>query len=386
MSSYCTHCGSQISSEEKFCRYCGSAIHKAIKTNNRVKSPNPNGTENVYKFFVDKATFRFMSTTIKTSVTVKNNILSTSMKCKSRMLNKKTLIGQVNISNIRSAKFSQHATIALLDLFLFGILLLAFAIDASNLLTCAILSGVILWRTLIPSLEIKTKDRRKFNILFSPQDNKKEMFKLVAQITGKEIDEDSDIKIPFSKKPFVAVLVFALIGFIVAAIFSGLPDVEAENNVALVQNGYLGQYTDITVQEILDSNYGMLYENEEWESGATDSGEVIVQVKYYNEGMEDDATTIQFTMLNEECFEITAFVDPLNPVEKPTDLLAAMNYNYLLAYVAENRSVAGDPLAEMELITRLMQISGSAVQYGASSDYSGDRGTICEIDGQTSLR
>ena len=88
--------------------------------------------------------------------------------------------------------------------------------------------------------------------------------------------------------------------------------------------------------------------------------------------MEDDATTIQFTMLNEDCFKITAFVDPLNPVEKATDLLAAMNYNYLLAYMGENRSVAGDTLAEKDFIARLGQISGSAVQYGASADYSGN--------------
>jgi len=43
-------------------------------------------------------------------------------------------------------------------------------------------------------------------------------------------------------------------------LFWGLSKMQFEDNVALVQNGYLGQYTDITVQEILDSNYGMLYE------------------------------------------------------------------------------------------------------------------------------
>lgn len=186
-------------------------------------------------------------------------------------------------------------------------------------------------------------------------------------------------------KLVVLLAIFVVVILVCAAIFSRQSDIETKHYITLVQNGYLGQYTDITVQEMLDSNYGMLYENEEWEGGTTDSGAEIVQVTYYNEGMEDDATTIQFTMLNEECFCITAFVDPLNPVEKPTDLLAAMNYNYLLAYMTENRSVAGDSLAEMELITRLMQISGSAVQYGASADYSGDRATICEIDGQTSL-
>lgn len=165
----------------------------------------------------------------------------------------------------------------------------------------------------------------------------------------------------------------------------GSTDNKLNDTITIVQNSYLGEYTDITVKEILDNYYGMLYENEEWDSGETDSGSIIVQAKYYNEGMEEDATTIQFTMLNEECFKITAFVDPLNPVEKVTDLLAAMNYNYLLAYMAENRSVAGDALAEKDFIARLGKISGSAVQYGASAEYSGNRATICEIDGQTPL-
>lgn len=188
------------------------------------------------------------------------------------------------------------------------------------------------------------------------------------------------------------VLCIAGVAILCAGIFgiglSLLKSSEAGTNtdeIAIVQNGYLGEYTDITVKEILDSYYGMLYENEEWDGGSTDSGSVIVQAKYYDEGMEEDATTIQFTMLNEECFKITAFVDPLNPVEKSTDLLATMNYNYVLAYVAENQSVVGDPLAENDFITRISKISGSAVQYGASADYGGNRAAICELEGQTPL-
>lgn len=186
-------------------------------------------------------------------------------------------------------------------------------------------------------------------------------------------------------KLLVGIVLVVVAIFACSSIFSGQTDSEVEDNISLIQNGYFGEYTDITVKEILDSYYGMLYENEEWDGGTTDSGAVLVQVRYYDSGMEDDATTIQFTMLNEDCFKITAFVDPLNPVEKATDLLAAMNYNYLLAYMGENRSVAGDTLAEKDFIARLGQISGSAVQYGASADYSGNRATICEIDGQTPL-
>ena len=219
MANYCTKCGNQIASGERFCKYCGNQIHEdeMVTAKEQLNVPIE---ENTYRFFVDKATFRFMSTVINTVVTVRNNTLSISMKCKSRMLSKKNLIGQINISEISSVKYNQYATIALLDMFLFGALLLAVAADASYLIACALLSGVVLWRTLIPSLEIETKDKRKYNILFSPQDNKKEMFKLVSQITGKEIDENSEIKILFSKKPFVAALIFAVVGFVLAVIFA----------------------------------------------------------------------------------------------------------------------------------------------------------------------
>lgn len=186
-------------------------------------------------------------------------------------------------------------------------------------------------------------------------------------------------------KLLVVFMLIIVTFFICSTLFSGQTDPEEKNYISLVQDGYLGEFTDITVKEILDGYYGMLYEQEEWDSGETDSGSTIVQAKYYDEGMEEDATTIQFTMLNEECFKITAFIDPLNPVEKATDLLATMNYNYLLAYLAENRSVAGDIHAEKDLIDRLRQISGSSVQFGAAAEYKGNRATICETDGQMPL-
>ncbi len=219
MAKYCTQCGNQMSPEENVCKNCGKAIYESTEINNIKESQNSEVAD-TYEFFVDKDTFRYMSTTINTTVTIKNNILITSMKCKSRILSKKNLVGQVNVSDINSVKYNQYATIAILDMFLFGVLLLAVAVDASYLIGYALASGFILWRTLIPSLEITTKDNQKYNILFSPQDNKKEMYKLVSQITGKEINENSDLKIPFSKKPFGAVLIFLIVGFVIAVIFA----------------------------------------------------------------------------------------------------------------------------------------------------------------------
>lgn len=160
---------------------------------------------------------------------------------------------------------------------------------------------------------------------------------------------------------------------------------EHEKAVALVQNGYLGEYTDTTVKEIFDTYYGMLYENSSWESGTTDSGTTIVQVRYYDKSIESEETTIQFTMLNNECFEITAFVDPLEPIEKTTDLLAALNSRYVIVTVGEVRATAADSSVEREYMARLNRISSSAVKYGASADYSGNRSNICNIAGKEPL-
>lgn len=192
-----------------------------------------------------------------------------------------------------------------------------------------------------------------------------------------------------SRTPKIIGLIVGVIIIIIAVtvgivVFGG-SGATIDETIALVQNGYLGEYTDITVKEILDSYYGMMYEEEIWDGGTTDSGTMLVEVQYYDEGFEEDKTIIRFTMLNEECFKVSTFIDPLHPVEKETDFFAAMNYNYLVAYMSRNRISPGDLASELELLGRLNEISGSAVKYGASATYSGNRAAICEIEGQTPL-
>ena len=65
----------------------------------------------------------------------------------------------------------------------------------------------------------------------------------------------------------------------VCGLVFGLMNSVGEDSIATVQNGYLGESTDITVKEILYWCYGMLHEKEEWDGGITDSGSEIVQVK-----------------------------------------------------------------------------------------------------------
>lgn len=59
-----------------------------------------------------------------------------------------------------------------------------------------------------------------------------------------------------------------------------------------VQTGYLGEYTDITVQELFDGYYQtMLGCEAAWDGGETEEGKQIVQVTYSSADMDD--TTIR---------------------------------------------------------------------------------------------
>lgn len=160
--------------------------------------------------------------------------------------------------------------------------------------------------------------------------------------------------------------------------------VGADVPIRLVQNGHLGEYTDMTVKELLDYSYDFLYANSKWDGGETDSGKMIVEVRYYDEQV-DDGVVIQFEMLDDECFKIAAFVDPMMTIEQSTDLLAGLNYKYMVAYIVENPDQVGEFYQELAFIEKLNMISGSAVLYGAGPDYSGDRARICYLDHETPL-
>lgn len=155
--------------------------------------------------------------------------------------------------------------------------------------------------------------------------------------------------------------------------------------VPVVQNGYLGEYTDITVKDLFGGHYGLLYDEETWGGGPTDSGKEIVEIKYHDSNNFLDDVTIQFTMLSENSFKVTAFVDPLETIDKASDLLAVLNYFYFEQYILKNEDIVGDFDAEFAFIERLDQISASVVQYGASSDYSGDRSQLCALLGDTPI-
>lgn len=151
--------------------------------------------------------------------------------------------------------------------------------------------------------------------------------------------------------------------------------------IKMVQEGHLGEYTDMTVQELLSGNaVTIAYDEEIWTSHTSESGAKVVEVLYPAKDEIFEDIKIQFTMLNDECFKVTAYEDADYPVKKNTDLTAKLNYFYLTAYCHKHQEIVGTD-EETKFIKSLERIDGFTVQYGASADYKGDRRKICEIAG-----
>ena len=185
-----------------------------------------------------------------------------------------------------------------------------------------------------------------------------------------------------SKLPLIiGILGIIIVAFIVIAALFGSEDTP---EISTVKNGYLGEYTDMTVDQVLDRYYrsGLGYETGTWDCGVTDDGITIVQVEYTHKTL--DPVTIQFSMLDEDCFKITAFIDPTEAIEEPSDLLAALNKIYIASYESQySQEEMGD--VETQLLERLASVNATSVRYGASKNYTGNRSQLFELFGDTQL-
>lgn len=211
--------------------------------------------------------------------------------------------------------------------------------------------------------------------------------KSLMQDIGEQESTGSTKEVCKPKKKISTAHIILLVTIVIVVIFCAwvLSDDPIDEAISTVQNGYLGEYTDITVKDILDGTYCSFYESSDWNGGTTDSGDIIVEVKYYDETEKEDGVTIQFTMLDDDCFKITAFVDPNAPIEKSTDLLVKLNCLYIVAYGEEHPEVLYNSQFEYGLIYRLSKISATAALYGASSNYEGNRAEIHKIAGDDML-
>lgn len=142
----------------------------------------------------------------------------------------------------------------------------------------------------------------------------------------------------------ISILIFAVL---MLTCITSCSDDSADKAIETVKTGYLSEYTDMTVSEFLEGYYGLMYDEIEWDGGTTDSDKLLVQVKFSDTNEIFDPTTIQFTMLDEECFEVTAMVDPSMSTKKPTDVAALLNNAYYMQYVLQHEQMVGNFDAEL---------------------------------------
>ena len=89
--------------------------------------------------------------------------------------------------------------------------------------------------------------------------------------------------------------------------------------IETVQNGYLGEFTDMTVQELLSSYYeDLLGCTAEWDGGENDDGQQIVEVKYTDETVGD--TTIQSKCWTSRCSKFLLFMIPIQRLKRQATL------------------------------------------------------------------
>lgn len=180
-------------------------------------------------------------------------------------------------------------------------------------------------------------------------------------------------------KTYKKYLYFCLALLLIILGITGCSD-KTDTAIETVKNGYLGEYTDMTISEFLEGYYSlMMYDDIEWGGGTTDNDELLVQVKFSDTDEIFDPVTIQFTMLDEDCFEVTAMVDPAMSTKQPTDVAALLNYAYYMQYVLQHEEIVGDFDAELAFIEKLNSISGASVLYGASKDYTGNRSQLYKL-------
>lgn len=165
----------------------------------------------------------------------------------------------------------------------------------------------------------------------------------------------------------------------------GDPEIETDY-ITMVQSGYLGEFTDATVKEVLDMNFDLSGFTLDWVSSDMDGKQYIAFYSYASDQTPDDGTTILFQICSDETFKVSGYAQNGKEDFESTEIADFLNNWYMNWYV---KNKIGEDASENETMEKMQElihnlfdsISGTASLYGASKNYSGDRGNLCkEID------
>lgn len=195
---------------------------------------------------------------------------------------------------------------------------------------------------------------------------------------------------PKRKKTGVWKWILAAAGIVVVALAGFLLLGGEEDYISLVQNGYLGEYTDATVQEILETYFKTDGMTVDW-TGTELDGVPCVGFHAYPEGENlNDGTTILFRLCGKKVFQVADMGGNGYDDLEATDIAYWLNFYYMNWYVISQAGVGSTGEARLPVLQELVQnkldkVSGTAVLYGAPADYSGDRSELYKVAGDSAL-
>ena len=152
----------------------------------------------------------------------------------------------------------------------------------------------------------------------------------------------------------------------------------------------MGEYTDATVQEILETYFKTDGMTVEW-TGTELDGDPCVGFHAYPEGENlNDGTTILFRICGRKVFQAADMGGNGYDDLEATDIAYWLNFYYMNWYVisqagADSTGEARLPVLQELVQNKLDKVSGTAVLYGASSDYSGNRSELYKVAGDSAL-
>ena len=160
--------------------------------------------------------------------------------------------------------------------------------------------------------------------------------------------------------------------------------------IFMVQTGYLGEYTDATVQEILETYFGSDDMTLEWTGTEMDGVPCVGFHAYPEGGTLNDGTTVLFQICKRKVFKVADMGGKDLEEMEPTEIAYWLNFYYMNWYVtdqtgADSTGEGRIPVLRELVQNRLDQVSGTAVLYGAAADYKGDRSGLYEAAGDPEL-
>lgn len=195
-----------------------------------------------------------------------------------------------------------------------------------------------------------------------------------------------------SKGKVIGIVIGIIVLFcIIGALASGGSDSSESSNIALVKDGYFGEFEDATVDEILDYNLGVSGFANEWSDGEIGDRPAVAFYAYEEDTDPESGIVLIFQIYDDETFKLVSYSEYGDEDFERTEIADNINWWYMNWYVANK---IGIDASEEETITGMQTliaeqfdvISGSACLYGASKDYTGDRGAIGSvIDGSEAL-